>query len=112
VFNNQNKLNKMFYELEKETVFYKLEMDKETVFYEQEKDKAQEQSQIAEYHLNKAREYLNKTEEEDNTVNINRANIILTNAEYNFITVNKLFHEANQNYIKQLEKEEEDLNSW
>jgi hypothetical protein len=86
--------------------------NKDTLFYEQERDKVQEKLQIAEDNLNRAREHLKVTEEEGNTVNINRANMILTNAEYNFLTVNKLFQEANQNYIKQLEKEEEDLNSW
>jgi hypothetical protein len=87
-------------------------MDKKTLFYEQEKDKAQEQSQIAEYHLNKAREYLNKTVENGNTVNINRANMILTNAEYNFLEVHELFKKAILNYRKQLEKEEMELNNW
>ena len=87
-------------------------MDKKTLFYEQKKDKAHEQSQIAEYHLNKAKDYLKKMEEEGNIININRANMILTNAEYNFLTVNKLFQEATQNHIKQINKEMEEVNSW
>ena len=86
--------------------------EENTLFYEQEKDKAQEKSQIAEDNLNRAREHLKITEEGCNIENINLAHTALTNAENNFSELNKLFQEAIQNYIKQLDKEMEEVNSW
>ena len=86
--------------------------EENTLFYEQEKDKAQEKLQIAEDNLNRAREHLKITEEGGNIENINLAHTALTNAENNFSELNKLFQEAIQNYIKQLDKEMEEVNSW
>lgn len=86
--------------------------EENTLFYEQEKDKAQEKSQIAEDNLNRAREHLKITEEGGNIENINLAHTALTNAENNFLELNRLFIKASLNYIEQLEKEEIEINNW